>query len=55
MEKIKKIERVSYIHAQCKTRDKARWVKAARSEGVKLTEWIVNKLNQENSNESKPL
>lgn len=37
---------VSFIHARCKTSDKAAWVKAAGAQGLKLTEWIVNTLNK---------
>ena len=36
----------SYIHARCLTADKSRWVKAAQSQGMKLTEWIVTTLNK---------
>jgi|LakMenE18May11ns_1017448.scaffolds.fasta_scaffold5413151_1 hypothetical protein len=36
----------SYIHARCKPQDKASWVRAAQSEGLKLTEWIINTLNE---------
>jgi len=35
----------SYIHARCARSDKAGWVKAAQSKGMKLTEWIVSVLN----------
>lgn len=35
----------SYIHARCTPTDKAGWVKAAQSENLKLTEWIVKSLN----------
>jgi len=35
----------SYIHARCKPSDKAAWVKAAKSRGMKLTDWIVTTLN----------
>lgn len=35
----------SFIHARCKPSDKAKWVKASQSEGLKLTEWIVKSLN----------
>jgi hypothetical protein len=35
----------SHIHALCKTRDKAAWVKAAQSQGLKLTDWIIKTLN----------
>lgn len=37
----------SFIHARCKTEDKAKWVRAAREEGMKLTEWIIKNLNKE--------
>jgi hypothetical protein len=36
----------SFIHARCKPQDKAVWVRVAQSEGLKLTEWIVNTLNE---------
>jgi len=36
----------SYIHARCTSSDKARWVKAAQSKKMKLTEWIVSVLNE---------
>lgn len=36
----------SYIHARCKTGDKAKWVKQARKNNMKLTEWIVQTLNK---------
>jgi len=35
----------SFLHARCKPGDKAAWVKAAQSENLKLTEWIVKTLN----------
>jgi hypothetical protein len=35
----------SYIHARCLPSDKARWVKQAQAEKMKLTEWIVKRLN----------
>jgi hypothetical protein len=35
----------SFIHARCKSGDKAAWVKAAQAENLKLTEWIVKTLN----------
>jgi hypothetical protein len=35
----------SFIHARCTPKNKAAWVKAAQSEGLKLTEWIVKNLN----------
>ena len=36
----------SYIHARCTSSDKANWVRAAKSKGMKLTEWIVSVLNE---------
>lgn len=36
---------MSFIHARCKTEDKAAWVTAAQSENLKLTEWIIKTLN----------
>jgi uncharacterized protein (DUF1778 family) len=38
----------SFIHARCKPQDKAIWVRAAQAEGLKLTEWIVQRLNASN-------
>ena len=35
----------SFIHARCRTSDKARWVIAAQRRNMKLTEWIVDALN----------
>ena len=35
----------SYIHARCTSSDKAMWVIASKSKGMKLTEWIVSVLN----------
>lgn len=35
----------SFIHARCKTSDKAAWVKTAQLSGMKLTDWIVTTLN----------
>lgn len=35
----------SHIHARCKTSDKAMWVIAAKSKGMKLTDWIISSLN----------
>lgn len=35
----------SYIQARCTPGDKARWVNSAQAEGVKLTEWIIKRLN----------
>lgn len=35
----------SFIHARCKTSDKAAWVHEARSKGMKLTEWLIDTLN----------
>lgn len=36
----------SFIHARCLPGDKARWVKAAQANNKKLTEWIIETLNQ---------
>jgi hypothetical protein len=36
----------STITARCLPADKARWVKTANAEGVKLTEWINRTLNE---------
>lgn len=35
----------SFIHARCKTSDKAAWVRESRAKGMKLTEWLVDILN----------
>ena len=35
----------SHIHTRCKSSDKAMWVIASKSKGMKLTEWIVSVLN----------
>lgn len=35
----------SFIHARCKQSDKAAWVKESRDKGMKLTEWVIDKLN----------
>ncbi len=35
----------SYLHIRVKTSDKARWVKQAQAEGVKLAEWVRQKLD----------
>lgn len=44
--KTSKNKSVSFIHARCKTQDKALWVKSALSEKIKLTEWIIKELNK---------
>jgi hypothetical protein len=36
----------SYIHARCKSSDKAMWVKSAQAKKIKLTEWIIGNLNK---------
>jgi hypothetical protein len=43
----------SFIHARCLPADKARWVKAAQANGVKLTEWIVSALNEKADNQAR--
>ena len=35
----------SYIHARCAPSEKAAWVRAAQASGLKLTEWIIQMLN----------
>jgi predicted HicB family RNase H-like nuclease len=35
----------SFIHARCKTSDKAAWVKAAQAKKLKLAEWVNAVLN----------
>ena len=37
----------SYIHASCDSSDKAKWVKAAKLQNLKLTEWVNQVLNAE--------
>ncbi len=37
---------LSTVQFRCKREDKARWVKQAQKEGMKLSEWIISKLNQ---------
>lgn len=39
-------EKETYIHAKCKKSDKSEWINAAKSEKLKLTEWVVKTLNQ---------
>lgn len=36
----------SYIHARCLRSDKAAWVRESQKRGMKLTEWIVQTLNE---------
>ncbi len=36
----------STVQFRCKRKDKSLWVKQAQRDGMKLTEWIINKLNQ---------
>lgn len=35
----------STLFVRCSTSDKAGWVKKANADGVKLSEWVINKLN----------
>jgi len=35
----------STVQFRCHRSDKSRWVKAAQADGLKLTEWIIKKLN----------
>lgn len=44
----------SYIHARCRPEDKASWIAAAKSEGMKLTEWIVSTLNHATKRDRAP-
>lgn len=37
---------LSTITARCRSSDKAAWVKAAQIDGIKLTDWIINVLNE---------
>lgn len=36
----------SYLHIRVNTTDKTLWVKQAQREGVKLSEWVVQRLNK---------
>lgn len=38
-------QKPSFIHAACTPSDKAKWVKKAQSNGMNLTDWIVETLN----------
>jgi predicted HicB family RNase H-like nuclease len=35
----------STVQFRCHRSDKSRWVKAAQADGLKLSEWIIQKLN----------
>ncbi len=35
----------STVQFRCHRSDKSRWVKSAQAEGMKLSEWIIKKLN----------
>lgn len=35
----------SFVHMRCIRADKGAWVHAARTKGMKLTEWIIQTLN----------
>jgi len=39
------IKATSTVQFRCHRSDKSRWVKAAQADGLKLTEWIIQKLN----------
>lgn len=39
--------RRSMLVARCATADKARWVRAAQSKKMKLTDWVIETLNKE--------
>ena len=41
-----KDQKTSYIHAACLRSDKAAWVRESQKRGMKLTEWIVQTLNE---------
>jgi len=35
----------SFLHIRVTTRDKSAWVRKANAEGLKLSEWVIKKLN----------
>ena len=37
----------STVQFRCKREDKTRWVKDAQASGLKLSEWIIKRLNNE--------
>lgn len=39
-------ERDAKLHIGCSSSDKAHWVKAAQSEGLKLGSWVIRTLNR---------
>jgi predicted HicB family RNase H-like nuclease len=41
------IKATSTVQFRCHRSDKSRWVKAAQADGLKLSEWIIQKLNSE--------
>ena len=36
----------AHINIRCEPSDKEKWTQKAKDEGIKLTEWIVKKLNE---------
>jgi hypothetical protein len=43
------MKKESFLHIKCTQEEKAAWVKLSQASGMKLTEWVILKLN------SKPL
>lgn len=43
--KQQEIKAESILNIRCKTADKAAWVRAAKKEESKLTEWVIKNLN----------
>lgn len=41
----KEVTAESHLHIRVTTEDKARWVKTAQHNGMKLSEWVVKNLN----------
>lgn len=37
----------TWLQARCKPSDKAKWVKAAQANRMKLAQWVTEKLNEE--------
>ena len=36
----------SFLHIRCTARQKAGWVKAAQRAGLKLSEWVIDRLSK---------
>lgn len=39
-------EKETYIHAKCNKSDKSAWINAAKSQKLKLSDWVIKTLNQ---------